>query len=221
MTRVSLKKADHSLRAPARDAQATREKLLTAAERLFVDHGFNAARVDEIAALARVNKRMIYVYFGDKEKLYEAVLRANFERALHWETLPGLGSEENLNLIEHTRRLIRDYFFYLSENPNFVRLLSWESLNGGQYAGRALMEFASKGLERLHHILRSGKRQGLFKQDLDEHKLVLCVNNLCLGYFNQRSLLQALWKEDLTTPSALEQNARFISDLVLNGVLAA
>ena len=53
-----------------RDADATRAALLGAATEVFAEVGYAGARVDEIAERARVNKRMIYEYFGDKQGLY-------------------------------------------------------------------------------------------------------------------------------------------------------
>ena len=44
------------------------------ATREFAARGYSGARVDEIAALTRTTKRMIYYYFGGKEGLFVAVL---------------------------------------------------------------------------------------------------------------------------------------------------
>src|ERR1044072_1892211 len=40
----------------------------------FSEHGLAGARVDRIAELAGANKRMIYAYFGDKDRLYDALI---------------------------------------------------------------------------------------------------------------------------------------------------
>ncbi|MFI5183805.1 MAG: TetR/AcrR family transcriptional regulator [Vicinamibacteria bacterium] len=52
----------------------TRARLIESATDIFVNKGFNGARVEEIARRARANKAMIYYHFGSKEKLYRAVL---------------------------------------------------------------------------------------------------------------------------------------------------
>jgi AcrR family transcriptional regulator len=49
----------------------------TAAEE-FAIHGYDAARVDRIAAKARVNKAMIYYHYGSKLGLYLEILRDMF-----------------------------------------------------------------------------------------------------------------------------------------------
>ena len=57
-----------------RDPERTRAKILSAARDEFCGMGFNGARVDDIADRAKVNKRLLYHYFGNKEALYSAVL---------------------------------------------------------------------------------------------------------------------------------------------------
>jgi len=58
-----------------RDAAATRARILGAAVAEFSAVGLAGARVDRIAEASGSNKRMIYVYFGDKEGLFEAALQ--------------------------------------------------------------------------------------------------------------------------------------------------
>ena len=54
---------------------SSREKILAAAVAAFAAQGPRGARVDEIAAAAGVNKRMLYHHFGDKTGLLRAVLQ--------------------------------------------------------------------------------------------------------------------------------------------------
>src|SRR5687768_9121850 len=63
-----------------RDAVRTRSEILDVATREFADNGYAGARVDEIAAKTRTTKRMIYYYFGSKERLFVAVLEREYAR---------------------------------------------------------------------------------------------------------------------------------------------
>ena len=58
-----------------RDAQATKALLLEAATDEFAEHGLAGARIDRIADRAGANKRLLYVYFGDKNDLFDAVMQ--------------------------------------------------------------------------------------------------------------------------------------------------
>ena len=57
-----------------RDAEATRERILTCAKRLFSEKGFDAASTREIAACANVNSALVARYFGSKKELFEQAI---------------------------------------------------------------------------------------------------------------------------------------------------
>ena len=63
-----------------RNPDRTRRRILQAAIRLFSRQGFHAVSVDAIVGLARVNKRMVYHYFGSKGALFEAALTEVYQR---------------------------------------------------------------------------------------------------------------------------------------------
>jgi TetR/AcrR family transcriptional regulator, regulator of cefoperazone and chloramphenicol sensitivity len=85
MKRSFAAAADPHVHVPRRPAAAaggtrldreTRERLLTAAERLFADRGFRKVTVREICREARANVAAVNYHFGDKLGLYREVLQA-------------------------------------------------------------------------------------------------------------------------------------------------
>ena len=65
-----------------RRKQARPGELLEAALALFVEKGFAATRVEEVAARAGVSKGTLFLYFASKEELFKAVVRENASRHL-------------------------------------------------------------------------------------------------------------------------------------------
>src|SRR5499433_1304416 len=57
-----------------------RERILVAAERIFAQHGFFAARVSEIAKEAGVADGTIYLYFKNKDDLLISLFESRMER---------------------------------------------------------------------------------------------------------------------------------------------
>ena len=51
------------------------EEILAAAFEVFAAHGYEATRIDEVARQAGIAKGTIYLYFRDKERLFQAVVR--------------------------------------------------------------------------------------------------------------------------------------------------
>jgi AcrR family transcriptional regulator len=70
---------------PGRSARK-RAAILTAATRVFLEHGYVGASMDEVARAAAVSKQTVYKQFADKKTLFEHVMRATSEpmhAALH------------------------------------------------------------------------------------------------------------------------------------------
>src|SRR5688500_16570634 len=63
---------------PTRDADASRARVWDAAAHEFAARGFDGAKVDRIAAAARVNKAMLYYHFASKAGLFNAILQDTF-----------------------------------------------------------------------------------------------------------------------------------------------
>src|SRR5687768_16551067 len=57
-----------------------RERILDAAERVFAEHGFFAARVSEIAKEAGVADGTIYLYFKSKDELLISLFESRMDR---------------------------------------------------------------------------------------------------------------------------------------------
>ncbi len=66
----------------ARRKEARPGELLDAALALFVEKGYAATRVEEVAARAGVSKGTLFLYFPSKEELFKAVVRENASRHL-------------------------------------------------------------------------------------------------------------------------------------------
>lgn len=56
------------------DDSAKRHQIMDGARRVFMDLGFDGASMNEIARAAGVSKGTLYVYFTDKNRLFEAIV---------------------------------------------------------------------------------------------------------------------------------------------------
>jgi len=200
-----------------RDAERTKHLLLSAAAEVFIDRGFDAARVDEIAKRAGVNKRLIYLYFGNKEDIYREVLK---ERLNHFMDTSRQYMDTDQPPKEQAAGLLRHFFYYLADNPGFVRLLAWESLQRKRSDQSDLVPLIRAGLLDLSGCLQRGIEQGVFRADLNPKQLLLSVVGLCLTYFQRRLLMSALWNMDVEDPQQQEEAFRHVLTLIFNGILA-
>jgi AcrR family transcriptional regulator len=64
----------NSLRLVGDDDSSKRRQILDGASKVFMDLGFDGASMGEIARAAGVSKGTLYVYFADKNRLFEAIV---------------------------------------------------------------------------------------------------------------------------------------------------
>ncbi|WP_326809957.1 TetR family transcriptional regulator [Streptomyces scopuliridis] len=108
-----------------RDSSATKARLLDAAFTEFAAYGIAGARVDRIAEAAGANKRLIYVYFGNKEQLFDAVL----QRAMT------AGAESVPFDVEDLPGYAGAIFDHLVARPDLMRLRLWKLLERPSASG--------------------------------------------------------------------------------------
>ena len=197
-----------------RDSRKSKEDILNAAEIEFAQKGIYGARVDEIAARAGINKRMIYEYFGSKEELYKAVLAAVYGRLARREV--GLLSE-NIPCIEAIRRIIILYFDYLKNNPTYVNLILWENLNKGSYIND--MDFTGikdPAFDLLKKVVERGKAEGVFKQETDADQLILSLLTFTFSYFSNRYTLSKLLGRRLDDEANIKRRVENVTEMFLS-----
>jgi AcrR family transcriptional regulator len=148
----------------SRNPQQTQQRILEAAMQEFSAKGFAGARVDVIARRARINKRMLYHYFGDKEGLFREVLRRKIaERAAWLATAP----EEPLERLPA-------WFQLACRDREWVQLLQWEALQWGEKKvidEERRQENVARAVERV----RQQQARGLLDPDLDAGQLLLSM----------------------------------------------
>jgi AcrR family transcriptional regulator len=198
-------------------SQITKGRLLRVGIEIFSEKGFAGATVDEIVEAAQVNKRMVYHYFGSKEKLYQAALKDVYERLANVEV--NIFAEPH-NLEETIRDIIKIYFQFLQENPEFVNLLLWENLNKGRGLEGADFKLTKDPI--LHHLteaIQGGIESGRIRADVDVKHLLISLIGLCLIYFSNRYTLSKTVQLNLSSKKTLADGVDHVVNLVLQGVL--
>ncbi len=106
-------------------ASATAEKILDAAEALFIEKGFAASSMRAIASLAEVNLAAINYHFGSKQGLLEAVLHRR-AMPLNAARLSKLDQLELSGLTPSVEEIVAAFFTPLAEglvNPSLPLLV--------------------------------------------------------------------------------------------------
>ena len=197
-----------------RDAERTRREILDVATREFADQGFAGARVDEIAARTRTTKRMLYYYFGSKERLFVAVL----ERA--YATIRAAEQTIEVDHLEPAaaiRRLAELTFDHHESHPDFIRLVSIENIHRAQHiAGHSdLAGQNTPAIELIERILVRGRDDGSFARAIDAVDLHMMISAFCVFRIANRHTFGAIFDRDLTDAARRDGYRRMLGDMVV------
>lgn len=202
----------------SRNSEKSREDILKAAEAEFARKGIYGTRVDEIAAAANINKRMIYEYYGSKEELYKSVLCTVYGKLSKKEV--DLLSEE-VTCKEAIKRIIELQFNFLRDNPTYVNLILWENLNRGVYIKDIdFTGIKDPMLELLRKVIERGKHQGVFKEQIDAEQTILSILTYSFSYFSNRYTLSKILSIDLDSEENMIKRMENVTGMVL-GYLCA
>jgi AcrR family transcriptional regulator len=197
-----------------RDPGRTQAQILAAATIEFTAKGLDGARVDQIARRARVNKRMIYHYFGDKEGLYLAALEAAYTGIRSAERGLALSDKDP---VEGMRELVLFTWNYFIDHPEFLSLLGTENLHRAAYLKKSkkIRDLHSPLIGMIADLLERGTKKGVFRRGVDPVDLYISIAGLGWFYVSNRFTLSTIFGRDLTKPVSLEARGRTIVEVVL------
>lgn len=147
-----------------RRKNARPQELLAAALDLFVERGYAATRLDDVAARAGVSKGTLYLYFTNKEDLFKAVIREHL--------VPVLGeSEQTIDQFEGPstellREIVMQWWARVGDTQlsGLMKLMIAESSNFPEVAQFYHDEIIMRGNALIERALERGMRRGEFRQ---------------------------------------------------------
>lgn len=199
--------------ARVRDSKKSKEDILKAAEEAFSQKGLFGTRVDEIAGIPNINKRMIYEYFGCKRDLYKEVLKVAYHRiGNHGKAVIG----PDMQFDEAIRSVIEFYFEYLSAHPTYVNLILWENLNRGEFISELEQsEIGQPMLGVLQGILERDRQRGVLRADFEPRQVIITMLTSTFAYFSNRYTLSVILQYDMKMKQSIEKKASDLADMII------
>jgi AcrR family transcriptional regulator len=173
----------------SRRPDARPREILAAALRVFAKRGYNATRLEDIAAAAGVTKGTIYYYFKNKDalllRLGEVGDRTEFER------LQALAADHSGPVSTQLRLIMRRGFAEpTDENERLLRVVYLAlHADAPQLFARAVQHTLVDGWSLLAMLIERGKRTGEFRADVDAE--------VAARIFTSGLLLQQLWRNTM------------------------
>ncbi len=197
-----------------RDPDATQKRILAAAKHEFAKKGLGGGRIDEIAARANSNKRMLYHYFGNKEDLFTRTLEDAYGSFRAAEEALQIEKDDPVTAL---RRLMGFTFDYYLANPEFITLVNSENLHRARHIKTStnLDALNKTFVARMQELLRRGTKEGVFREGLDAIQVLITVSGLGFHYLNNRHTGNIVYGRNLMSKEALAQRSDFNVQAIL------
>ena len=204
------------LHARLRRKQARPLELLDAALALFVEHGFAATRIEDVAARAGVSKGTLYLYYPSKEELLKEVIRHKVVNQIA-EGMEVIGQFEGSSA-ELFALMLRLWWERIGETQagGIVKLMMCEVRNFPEIAQFYVDEVIAPSNQMMAHMVQRGVASGEFR-NVDVQKVVSAlVGPLVFLALNKHSLGACSVGHLLDANAVIDAQI----DLALNGLLA-
>jgi AcrR family transcriptional regulator len=199
------------------DSEQSMTDILKVATAEFAAKGLSGARVDEIAALTRATKRMIYYHFKSKEGLYLAVLESAYRRIREIESSLQL---EDLEPELALRKLVEFTFDYAHQNDDFIRLVMNENMHCGEYLAQSAVihQLNVPAISVVQSIYERGVKSNVFRRGLEAVDLHMSISAECFFNLANRHTFSLIFEHDMTSPASIARRREIVVDMILRYV---
>jgi TetR/AcrR family transcriptional regulator len=177
---------------PTREHTDTEQKIFAAALEVFSEHGRAAARMQDIASRAGINKALVHYYFRSKDKLYEEVFDYLVERYF---SLIGDAIVEAETFEDTLRTFIDMLLDIMQENPQLPRFMLREMSSGSPVFIQRMRDIiVSHQLETPRVFIRQFRKAIARKEiaPLDPVQTLFSLLGACFYFFVAHPIVSAI-----------------------------
>jgi AcrR family transcriptional regulator len=163
----------------------TRERILTSAERLFAEYGFDGVTMPMVAAASAITAGAIYKHFESKSDLFFMVV----ERVVQSVAVPATEGESSATLLP---RIIATY---TTQRLKLLRQLAVEiHYASGKHARvrQVLRSALDRNIEQIRTGVTAMQQEGKLDQSVDPQFLACAVMVFVMGLMHMETLLPQL-----------------------------
>ncbi len=194
----------------------TEEKILKAAQDVFVQKGMDGARMQEIADKAGINKALLHYYFWTKERLFHAI----FKKVLSKIAPDMMGMvRSDLAIAGKIGDFIDKYIDLMMENP-FLPSFMLKEINRDPGFLASIIKNTGVDYPQIAGMFQKEMDEGRIRK-MSPHDLFVDILSLCIYPIAAKPLLSAiLFGNDIKAYSDfISKRKETVKSFVLNSIL--
>lgn len=197
----------------------TEELILDAAMKVFTRKGFAAARTEEIAKEAGINRSLLHYYYRDKQTMFNLIFESRFKE--FFKGLFVIFEADNISLFDKIRRMVEHEINTLTKHPDLARFIITEIAHQPEL----LIEYGKKlgvnprlFIEGFEKQVSKEVSAGTIKS-IDGKQLLINVMSVCIYPFVAKPIIQTMMAlDEVSFYEMTEQRKKEISEFIINAI---
>jgi AcrR family transcriptional regulator len=199
--------------------KSTEELILDAAMKVFTKKGFAAARTEEIANEAGINRALLHYYYRDKQTMFNLIFETRFKE--FFKGLFVIFEADNISLFEKIRRMVEHEINTLTKHPDLAHFIITEIAQQPEL----LIEYGKKlgvnprlFIEGFEKQVSKEVSAGTIKP-IEGKQLLINIMSLCIYPFVAKSIIQTMMTVDEATFYQMtEQRKKEVSEFIISAI---
>ncbi|MFT5482210.1 MAG: TetR/AcrR family transcriptional regulator [Halieaceae bacterium] len=197
--------------------QATRDRILAVALKLFAERGHDGTTISEVARQTEVAQPLLHYYFDSKTALWKAAIdmvyaehRAEFAAAEHL-----IHSLEPRMVLE---MMLRHWLQVTAKYPEVGMIMQYEA---GQESPRLqwlVEQHLQPAQAHTANLLEQAQQAGQIKKVPMQH-LIPILTGAIRFFFASGPYIKSIYGTDVNDPAVIKRQADYLVDILLNGLL--
>ncbi len=197
----------------------TEELILDAAMKVFTRKGFAAARMEEIAKEAGINRALLHYYHRDKQTMFNRIFESRFKE--FFKGLFVIFESDNISLFEKIKRMVDHEISTLMKHPDLARFIITEIAQSPDL----LIEYGKKlginprvFIEAFEKQIAKEVDAGLIRP-IEGKQLLINIMSLCIYPFVAKPVIQTMMSlNENNFYDMAEQRKIEVSEFIINAI---